>query len=301
MSQFQLLPYQRISDYFGDQLDLPLSTSSLFNFNKEAYRGLVEFEEIAKHNLRRAELLHADETGINVNGKRIWLHCASNQEWTYLFPHQKRGTEAMNEIDILPHFAGILCHDHWKSYYKYDCTHSLCNAHHLRELENAKENFGQKWAGEMQDLLKKINIDTHESGEVLSVQKQLEYQKLYREILENAEIESPPPLREPGKRGRTKKSKPRNLLERLKSFEDDTLRFMTLDYVPFTNNVSENDIRMSKVQQKISGCFRSIEGAKMFCAIRSYISTCQKNNLKPATAINMLLNGSLPDFIQRAE
>ena len=105
----------------------------LFNFNQQAYEQLAEFEMISQQKLVASPILHADETGININGKGHWLHSASNEQWTHFFPHARRGTVAMNEINILPHYGGTLCHDHWKPYYKYDCIHSLCNAHHLRQ------------------------------------------------------------------------------------------------------------------------------------------------------------------------
>jgi len=298
MSQFQLLPYDRIKDYFADQMGFPLSVGSLFNFNKKAYEALESFETIAKLKLIEAVLAHADETGINVNGNRLWLHCFSNDLWTILFPHEKRGSEAMDEFGILPNFKGTLCHDHWKPYYRYLCLHALCNAHHIRELIYAFEQDKQKWAELMKELLEEINIKTIESGGVLNNYMQQKFRQDYRKILIEGEKECPPPneKRKKGQRGRIKKSKSRNLLERLRDFEDDTLRFMTMEVVPFTNNRGEQDIRMTKVQQKVSGCFRSFEGAKFFCRIRSYLSTCRKHNISPTTALEILFQGKLPDF-----
>jgi transposase len=139
MSQFQLVPHNRIQDYFSDQLHTPVSEGSIFNFNKEAFRSLVDFENRVKNELTASDLAHADETGINNGSKRHWLHCVSNDRLTLYYPHQKRGTDAMNDMGILPKFKGTLCHDQWKPYYKYDCTHALCNAHHLRGLTRAWE------------------------------------------------------------------------------------------------------------------------------------------------------------------
>ena len=143
MSQFQLLPYNRIQDYFADQLHIPISEGSIFNFNKEAFQLLADFEIRVQNELATANLAHADETGINIGGKLHWLHGLSNDQWTCYHPHEKRGTDAMNDMGVLPRFKGILCHDHWKPYFKYDCTHTLCNAHHLRELQRAWEQDGQ--------------------------------------------------------------------------------------------------------------------------------------------------------------
>jgi transposase len=124
MSQFQLIPYLRIEDYFREQMGLSLSAGSLFTFNQEAYNLLALFEQITKQKLINTSRLNADETGININGTRIWLHTACNDLWTHFYPHYKRGSEAMDAIGILPKFKGILCHDHWKAYYKYTCLHA---------------------------------------------------------------------------------------------------------------------------------------------------------------------------------
>ena len=299
MSQFQLIPYDRVRDYFADQLGIPISVGSIFNFNKEAFGLLEGFDSLVREKLNGSSLVHADETGINVNGKKYWLHCASNSFWTHFFPHQKRGTEAMNEIGILPTFGGILCHDHWKPYYKYNCTHALCNAHHLRELTRAWEQDNQNWAKKLSELLEEINRTANGAGGKLDSDESTKYRHKYREILKEAEKESPPPdeANRKGKRGRLKRTKSRNLLERLQNFEDDVLRFMDNEIVPFTNNLGENDIRMTKVQQKISGCFRSEDGAQFFCRIRSYISSCRKQDIRSTTALALLFKGGLPDFM----
>ena len=299
MSQFQLIPYNRVQDHFSDQLHIPVSEGSLFNFNKEAFELLTEFEDRVKEKLTASALAHVDETGINIGGKGHWLHCVSNDNWMLYYPHEKRGTEAMNAMGILPGFKGILCHDHWKPYYKYDCTHALCNAHHLRELTRAFEQDDQKWAQKLRNLLETINCKVTDAGGALDAQESQKYRLKYRAILKEGESECPEP-NEPqkkGKRGRIKKSKSRNLLERLRDYEQDTLRFMDNQIVPFTNNPGENDIRMTKVQQKISGCFRSIGGAKIFCRIRSYLSTCRKQGVKASHALDLLFNGKLPDFL----
>ncbi len=299
MSQFQLIPYNRIQDYFADQLHIPVSEGSIFNFNKQAFRLLADFENQANNALAASYFAHADETGINIGGKGHWLHCVSNDDWTLYYPHEKRGTEAMNEMGVLPRFKGILCHDHWRPYYKYDCTHALCNAHHLRELTRAWEQDGQKWAKKLKDLLETINCKVNDAGGALDTQESEKYRLKYRALLKQGEIECPEPIRpkKKGKRGRIKKSKSRNLLERLRDYEQDTLRFMDDERVSFTNNLGESDIRMTKVQQKISGCFRSIGGAQIFCRVRSYLSTCRKQGVKSSHALDLLFNGKLPDFL----
>ncbi len=303
LSQYQLLPYERIREYFTDQLDIPLSSGSLYNFINSAYNKLEELNvlEIIKTNLNKEKVLHADETGININGKRQWLHNASSLKWTYLAAHEKRGHDAMDYIGILPHFNGVMCHDHWKPYYRYDCRHSLCNAHHLRELTRANEQDGQVWAETMRLFLVKLNQAVLDEDGVISKEKQADYINQYRAIIKKGEKESPPPIPVKGKRGRPKKSKSRNLLERLQNYESDVLRFMVEKDVPFTNNQGENDLRMAKVQQKISGCFRSEYGAEMFFGLRSYLSSCKKQGVSGSTALALLLNGMLPNIFTPAE
>ena len=263
---------------------------------------MADCEVKVKAELAASEQAHADETGINIGGKRHWLHCASNGAWTFFHPHEKRGLDAMNEIGILPAFKGVLCHDHWKPYYKLDCKHALCNAHHLRELTRAYEEDGQKWAQDLSNLLVTINNEVNDAGGALDTARGRKYRLKYREIIKNGEIECPEPDRpkKKGKRGRIKKSKSRNLLERLRDYENDTLRFMENALVPFSNNLGENDIRMTKVQQKISGCFRSMDGAKIFCLVRSYLSSCRKQGVKSSHALELLFSGRLPEFSKQA-
>ncbi len=299
MSQFQLIPYKRIQGYFREQLGIPVSEGSIYNFNQESYGLLATFEEKVKTKLTGSDLLHVDETGINMNGDTRWLHCTSNSSWTYFFPHEKRGTDAMNAVGILPKFRGILCHDHWKPYYKYDCTHALCNAHHVRELTGVWEEDKQQWAKDAKSLLEEMNRAVNDAGGLLEAGESEKYRQRYRSILKNAEAEcqAPDETNRKGKRGRVKRTKARNLLERLIEYEVDALRFMDNKIVPFTNNLGENDIRMTKVQQKISGCFRSMEGAKIFCRIRSYLSTCRKQGVSSSLALEILFRAELPDFV----
>jgi transposase len=294
LSQQQLLPYHRVEEYFREQLQIPISAGSLFNFNQEAFERLATFEPWVCDQLANAEVVHSDETGINIGGQRQWLHCASNDRYTPFFAHPRRGTEALDAIGILPRFHGLLCHDHWKPYFRYDCLHSLCNAHHLRELEWAFEQDGQAWAKALQDPLIECNHAVHQAEGCLDA----EQAETFRTLLQQADSECPPPDSDPSppRRGRQKRSKSRNLLERLRDFETETLRFMTDPCTPFTNNQGENDIRMTKVHQKISGCFRSQEGAQMFCRICSYLSTCRKQGISSTRALTSLFQSQPLDF-----
>lgn len=301
MSNYQLIPYNRIEDYFADQFRLPLSAGTVFNFNKNAYCRLVEFEQWLKNQLIHETVLHVDETGIKIGTKKHWLHCVSSSALTYFMPHAKRGGEAIEEMGILPEFTGMLVHDHWKPYYQFLlCIHILCNAHHLRELERAWEQDGMQWAKKMQELLLEINKAVEDAGGVLNQTEAEAFRHRYRTLLDEAEIQSPPPdesQRKKGQRGRLKRTKARNLLERLRDFEDDVLRFMVVKEAPFTNNQGERDLRMTKVHQKVSGCFRSEIGAKFFCRIRSYISTCRKNGVSSTEALRLLFQGEMPAFM----
>jgi len=205
----------------------------------------------------------------------------------------------MNAMGILPTFHGILCHDHLKAYFKYGAFHALCNAHHLRELERAFEQDNQQWAVKMSDLLKEINKAVLDAGGVLPAPESKRYRKWYRKLLAEAESECPSPedKRKQGSRGKLPRSKARNLLERLRNYENDVLRFMDELEVPFSNNQAENDLRMTKVQQKISGCFRSWDGARIFCRIRSYLSTCRKHGITATEALTLLFEGKSPAFM----
>lgn len=297
MSAAQLIPLKRVEEYFKSHCQLNVSQGSLCNFNKEAFLLLEVFEKIAKEKLIEGYLLHNDETGINVSGNLRWLHSASNEKWTLFFPHEKRGQDAMNAFGILPNFKGVAMHDHWTPYLGYKCDHALCNAHHLRELTFAWEQDGQRWAKNMHRLLLKMKEDVGKAEGKLPKKKVDRYLKKYRALLARANRECPEPKTTgPKRRGRPKKSKSRNLLERLRDYETQTLRFLIDPKVPFTNNLSERDIRMTKVQQKISGCFRSLDTAKIFCRIRSYLSTCRKHGIDPTEALRLLFTGKLPAF-----
>lgn len=292
LSQFQLVPLDRVRDCFHDQFGLPLSKGSISCFNVLAYKKLDSFEEWAKRQLLISPCNNADETGINIGGKRHWLHCLSNELVTLFHPDEKRGKDAMERMGILAGFKGVLVHDHWKPYFCYaDCLHALCNAHHLRELERACEQDGQKWAKAMQKLLIEMKMAMERAGGAMSKKQADKFRKRYRRLLKKAQLECPLEMNSRAQ------SKSRNLLERLVEFETETLRFMEDANVPFTNNRAENDQRMTKVQQKISGCFRSMEGAKIFCRIRSYLLTCRKNGVTPTEALRILFEGKLPGFI----
>lgn len=293
MSPYQLLPYARIENFFSDQVGIPLSQGSLFNFNKEAYEALASFETEAKAALQQARVAHADETGVNIDGKLHGMHVACHEPWTLISAHSKRGKEAMDKLGIWPSFKGVFIHDHWKPYYQYSgCRHALCHAHHLRELTAVFEQEPQcSWAKEMHDFLINMNILVQSAGGSLSLDEYKVHRAQYRQILKTAEQQCPPPPEAPPdqkKRGRVKRSKARNLLERFIKYEMDMLRFIWIPYVPFTNNQGERDIRMLKVQQKVSGCFKTLESANSHARIRSFILSEQKQGRQPSSSLNTI-------------
>ncbi len=204
---------------------------------------------------------------------------------THYEVHAKRGLEAMRDIGILPTFNGIAVHDHLKSYFDFSCRHALCNSHHLRELTFVEEDQKEAWALEMKTLLQTmchtVDVCKQSSLTVVPCAKIEDLKAQYRAILEKgfAYHEQLAPLPRKGKRGKQKQRPGKNLLDRLKDNETETLLFLHDFAVPFTNNLAEQDIRMIKVKQKISGCFRTIHGAEMFCRIRGYLSTARKNGI----------------------
>jgi transposase len=288
LNQYQLLPYERTCQLVEDLFSHTLSQGTLYNWNRECYDNLESTEEQIRQGILASSVAHFDETGIRQQGKLHWLHTASTERLTYYGLHARRGTEAMNELGILPHYQGRAVHDHWKSYFTFSCDHSLCNAHHLRELTYLVEQDQQVWAASMIDLLleaKEIseaapnNCLAEEDPKLASIR--FRYDVLIAEGLEeNPPLPEPANDRKKKKRGRRKQSKAKNLLDRLRDYKEDVLAFLTHPEVPFDNNQGERDIRMAKLKQKISGCFRGPNGGAIFSRIRGYVSTLRKNNLK---------------------
>jgi transposase len=206
----------------------------------------------------------------------------------------------MDDAGILPDYTGVMYHD---PYYRYtQAKHALCNAHHLRELARAFEQDKQWWAKTMQKFLLRLNAEV--AGQrmgMLTPDKVQHYRQRYRDILHEGEQTCPAPdkdMRQPGQRGRLKRSRSRAMLDRLREYEDDTLRFIQSGHVPFTNNQGENDIRMTKVQRKISGCFRSMKSAQTFCTVRGYLSSCKKQDVSASEALTLLFKNQLPHIFE---
>jgi transposase len=285
LHDYQLIPYDRGCELLSDVFGCDISPATLIKAENECFEGLEEFENALKEALKQSPVIGSDETGMRINGIRNWLHVACTANMTYYFTHPKRGSEAMDDMDILPNYDGTIVHDFWMSYFKYLCDHGLCNVHLLRELISISENYEQVWSEEMAALLLIIKgcvDETRETSDSLTAKQIIDFEKMYDYITKKGLEENPPPLdfdTKPKKRGRKKQTKPKNLLDRFVNYKGDILRFMYDFEVPFDNNLAERDIRMMKVQQKISGTFRSIQGAHYFCRIRGYISTMKKNKL----------------------
>lgn len=286
---YQLLPMERTTELLRDIFSLDLSEGTLDNILNDASERLAPIEEQIKEQLREAAEAHFDETGVSVTGQRHWLHVAGTDRLTHYAVHPKRGTEAIDAIGILPAFRGRAIHDCWTPYFGYDdCEHGLCNAHLLRELVFLHEEQQQDWAKNAIDCLldiKKAVEATSTTRDCLPRQQRREFEERYQCVLDEGLATNPVAPVTPNRRGRRKQSKARNLLERLDEHRQEILAFMYDFGVPFDNNLAERDIRMAKVQQKISGTFRSETGATAFCRIRSYISTVRKNSLDVLMAI----------------
>ena len=287
IKSYGLLSYERAAELFEDLFGVPLSSGTLVNIEREIGERLEEVNERIKDQILDSPVVHFDETGMRIEGKLHWLHVAGTEEATYYMPHGKRGSQAIDAIGILPHFEGIAVHDGWSSYFNYGCDHALCNAHHLRELTFVYEQEGQPWAKQMIEFLLEVKEKKEKStGQRFSAKRIQEFERRYRDIVAMGMAANPPPVEEgKKKRGRKKKSKAANLLDRLRHHEKAVLAFMYDFSVPFHNNLGERDIRMMKVQQKISGTFRSFDGALSFCRIRSYISTVKKQGLNVMSAL----------------
>ena len=292
----QLLPSERARELLKEVIGCEISEATLYNTRLRCYEELAAVEAYIKSGIQVAPVVHFDETGLRVKSKLMWLHVACNGWLTAYFIDLKRGQLAMDAIDILPNFEGVSVHDGLASYGKYDSTHALCNAHHLRELRFVVERYEQDWASDMMTLLVEIktNIAIAQAAEETSLTPTqiADFERRYREIIEAGLIANPflpidPDL--PTRKGRRKQTPPKNLLDRLQLHQSAVLLFMYDWRVPFDNNQAERDLRMMKLKQKISGTFRSMEGAQQFCRIRGYISTLRKQGIQVLDALRLVL------------
>lgn len=292
----QLIPYARASQLLQDLLGIQLSAGSIATFVRTCHHQLAEVERQIKAALVKAGVIHQDETGVRVGNEGQWVHVCSTDHLTHYGVHQSRGRAALNAIGILPRFQGTSLHDGYFSYPGYPCRHALCNVHHLRELTFIEEELNQPWAREMKDLLldmKQAVQQAREEGkrelEILALGR---FHRRYDLLLwQGYQANPPPPPTKKAHGGRTKQNPARNLLDRLSTHKWQVLAFLYDFAVPFDNNQAERDLRMIKVQQKVSGCFRTEQGGAIFCRIRSYLSTLRKQGLNLLSALEQTLSG----------
>jgi transposase len=296
---YQMLPLERISQLFEDLTGLRPSEATLLSMLGRMYQQMEQPEQQIRKALFHKPLVHADETGFRVGEKTTWMHTVSSADWTWLGVHAKRGSQAMDELGLLPFYLGDVVHDCWSSYFKayYHFGHVLCNAHLLRECKGISEHDGHDWSKRMVELL--------QEGWQLARTSRLEQIPISEEIIRaisdhydlileegKQEWRSPSSL-ESGQRGRKSKSKAANLGERLTLHKASILRFLWDAQIPFDNNQAERDLRMVKVKQKVSGSFRTFSGAVHFARIRSVISTLIKQQKDVLSSLISACNGRL--------
>lgn len=302
-NNYQFVPLERTVEIIKDLYQQPISEGVVVAAVQEVARQVTPvIEGIKEHLIHTEEAVHFDETGMREGGLK-WLHSASTALVTFFAIHAKRGQEAMDKIGILPKRTGWCIHDYWKPYLTYQqAKHGLCGAHLLRELTFLVENYLQAWTEPMIKLLTEIQQAVEAAKAfgraALSAEQITNFKNRYDQLVAEGLLANPPPERT-GKRGRVKQTPPKNLLDRLRDHPDKVLAFMNDFKVPFDNNQAERDIRMAKLKQKISGCFRSDDGSQAFCQVRSYISTAHKNEQPILEALYLALIGIpfVPSFI----
>ena len=284
LAHYQLVPMARLTELLDDWLGVAISQGTVNNMIRRCHEGLGAFESRARELLKEAPVAHFDESGIRVGGKLHWLHVACTALVTCYLIHPKRGVEAMRAMGILPGYKGYAMHDAWGPYFSFEgVLHGLCNAHHLRELVYAHEQYGQRWARWLIRALVESHREVEaakESGRTRLEDKAIDrIERRYRAILKRGEAKLPGgPAPPAGTKGRGKRHKAANLHARLRDLMPEALGFVYDFTRPFDNNLAERDVRMIKVRQKISGCFRSQKGAEMFSRIRGYVSTAKKQD-----------------------
>ncbi|MDA8381136.1 MAG: IS66 family transposase [Actinomycetota bacterium] len=303
LSVYQHVPYDRLAEIFADVLSIPVSVGAIKAMVAEAGGGLGLFLEVVAGLLKDVPAVHFDETGARVEGSLHWVHVACTSLYTLLFCHKRRGTLALDDGGIIANMAGVAIHDGYASYRTYNVVHGLCGAHHLRELQGVIDRFDQEWADQMIDLL----LEAKETVEkaVARGAKRLDRTALhsirvrYGTLIQKGWAENAHPTKTAD--GKWYEAKALNLLERLDAYRDDVLRFATDFNVGFDNNQAERDIRMVKLQQKISGSWRTKTGADHFCAIRSYVSTMKKHGHGVLDGLRSLFMGDvwLPEMVPR--
>jgi transposase len=294
----QHLPLDRAAQLLSDVLGAPVSTGTLAAVLAEGAAGLEGFCQVVREQLAAAEVVHFDETGARAAGRLHWVHSASTKLLSLFTVHTRRGKQAMDAAGVLPSFAGVAVHDGWSPYWRYEVTHALCGAHLLRELDAITQEPGQGWAAGMAELLADAKTQADRARDAGAEQvdggMRERLKARYQRLLADGPVANPPPRPQPGqrRRGRLRRSPAANLLGRLDRHRVEVLRFLDDLRVPFDNNQAERDLRMVKLQQKISGCWRTLAGAQAFLTVRSYVSTARKQRVNPLHALRQLFQGS---------
>jgi len=292
----QMLSLKRVQQSIRMLIGMTLSEATLLKAVMQLHHALADWEQSAIDRLLSLPAMHVDETSLRVDRKNHWIHVCSAGEVTLKFLHPRRGKTAIEAIGVIPRYGGVVIHDCWASYLAYDhCGHGLCGSHLLRELTFVVDANGYAWARKLKQLLQETCATVaRRKAKKLTVSEYKNLQRRYRTILTRGERELPPiPPRQNGKRGRIAKSDAHNLWERLKNHEEAVLRFAKAAYVSFTNNRAERDLRMSKVKQKVSGCFRTRQYAEAYCRISSYLQTMANQGYNPLVAIQLALSGKI--------
>ncbi len=292
----QMVSLNRVQKLVNAMIGEVIAESTLLKFVLRLYQALEAWELHAIEQILKAPAINVDETSLRVDKKNHWIHVYSAGNITLKFLHRKRGKAAIEAIDIIPRYGGKIIHDCWASYLAYPCGgHGLCGSHLLRELTFIVDANGYAWARNMKRLLQETCIKVSKGGEKKLDDKDLaNLQKRYRTVLTRGAKELPTiPPKPSGKRGKLAKSDAHNLLERLQNHEASVLLFAKEPHVSFTNNRAERDLRMAKVKQKVSGCFRSEAYALAYCRISSYLQTMANKGYNPLIAVQMALAGEL--------
>ena len=282
LNQYQLLPEARTCETLADLLGCTLSDGTVVRWVQEVAERLAPTVAVIADLVVASRVQHADETGVRIAGQLHWLHVNSTRWLTHLAWHRQRGQQALETIGILPRFRGWAIHDRWASYDRYACLHSLCKAHLLRDLTFLAEEAGQVWAADLKMLLTDLHAAVCEWQQqgvrrLASPEREDWLAQYFQLLAQGYAAQAPPAPARVGKRcGRSRQSPAKNLLDALLHRAEQVLAFVEDGTIPFTNNQAEQDLRMAKVQQKISGTFRSTAGATAFCRIRSYLSTMRK-------------------------